>query len=205
LTADVSTLPLAEADAPTQITDGLDIVYGFNRRENTGLRGFVFTAGGKHESDRDFKFQIATGRFTAAPVVKGLAQSRMYRDQLAANQKKRFLLTAYSLRPKVGYEIGDVVRDRPERLIKNINFQDYISRFLINFDMAVEFRHCLTLSASDVYYCHWQVDRRPQRNYVEAKLDLNAGYLFRRFGRRDLSYGIVGKFQRGEQSPSFVP
>jgi hypothetical protein len=202
--ADVSTLALKEAETPTQIADGLDLVYGFNSSKPlAGLRGFVATAGGRHESDRDFKFQIVTGRFTLAPVIRGLAQSRAYRDQLAAKSKKSFRVTSYSFRPKVGYEIGDVIRDRPERLLDNISFQDRISRFLINFDMAVEFKRLVTISASDVYYYHWQVDRRPQRNYLEAKLDLNAGYLFRRFGSRELSYGITGKFQRGEQSPTF--
>lgn len=206
LKADVSTLPLAESETPTQIADGVDFAYGYNRRDNTAaLRGFVLTAGARHESDRDLKFQIAAGRFTVAPVVKHLVQTRAYRDRLAANDKKTFLVTAYSFRPKIGYEIGDVIRDRPERLLDNVNFQDRISRFLIDFDMAIEFHRVVTLSASDVYYYHWSVERRPSRNYVEAKLDLNAGYLLRRFGSRGLSYGIAGKFQRGEQSPSFKP
>ncbi|MFN7938353.1 MAG: hypothetical protein U0R19_33805 [Bryobacteraceae bacterium] len=206
LKADVSTLPLSEADAPTQIADGLDLTYGYYGHDRTAVfNGVVVTAGARHESDRDFKFQTAVGRFMFGPFFRNWEHSRAYRDALAAKNKKPFLLTSYYFRPKVGYEIGDVVRDRPQRLIENINFQDYISRFLATFDMALEFKRQITLSATDTYYYHWGVDRRPQRNYVEAKLDFNAGYLFRRFGFRALSYGFTGKFQRGEQSPSFKP
>lgn len=67
---------------------------------------------------------------------------------MATNKKKpKPFVSSYSIQPKVGYEIGDVARDRPQRLIDNIKFQNYISRFLVNFDMAIEFRKFVTLSA----------------------------------------------------------
>jgi hypothetical protein len=209
LKADVSTLPLREAEVPTQIADGLDFAYTYGRQGRPQLRGVVLTAGGRHESDRDFKFQIATGRFTATPLIRAFSQSRAYRDRIVKNRKdpkkqgKPFLVTSYSFTPKVGYEFGDVVRDRPGRLLENIAFQDKISRFLAEASFAIEFKRVVTLSATDTYYYHWSVDRRPQRNYVEAKIDFNTGYLFRRFGSRGLASGITAKFQRGEQSPTF--
>ncbi len=205
ISADISTLPLDEAEVPTQIAEGVDFEYGLDFKRHADLRGLVFTAGPRHESDRDLKFQLLFGKFTIAPVFHQLVQSRAYRASVARNRKTNPFLTAYAIRPSTGYEIGDVVRDRPDRLSANIYFQDYISRYLLNLDVMLEFKRFVTLSASDTYYYHWKVARRPQRNYVEAKAVLNTGYLFRRHIWKGLQHGIEGKFQRGEQSPKFTP
>lgn len=180
VSTDISTLPLNEGSAPTQIAEGADLEYGPEfARPNFGLRGLVLTAGPRHESDRDFKFQTMTARMTA--------QNRAYRTRVARNRAQMPFITAYSFKPSVGYEIGDVIRDRPQRLIENINFQDYLSRFLIDFSMAVELKQYLTISAVDTYFYHWQVQRRPNRNYFEAKAGFNTGYLFERHGDRGTS------------------
>lgn len=87
LKADVSTLPLSEAEVPTQIADGLDLIYGYYVEDrNAAVNGVLLSAGARHESDRDFKFQTAVGRFTLGPIFRNWEQTRSYRDAVAAKK-----------------------------------------------------------------------------------------------------------------------
>ena len=69
----------------------------------------------------------------------------------------------------------------------------------------MEFMRVVQIDVSDDYFHIWQIDRRPNRNFVTTKLVVDPDYLFRRRILGGLQKGIEFKFERGEQSPSFKP
>src|SRR5262245_46139167 len=115
--------------------------------------------------------------------------------------KKGPLISAYRFKPTVAYELGGVVqRDvRVTGLPSNT-----ISRLLFGLDMDLEFERIVTLAVTNTYYFLEQVPRRPNRDYAEARFELNTGYLFNR-NLNGLQSAFLVKFQRGFQPPTFGP
>jgi hypothetical protein len=200
----VSTLPLREAKVPTQAEHQA----GFELQQDIGknLGQVIFGASGVWETDRDYKFQVAVGRFSFTPVFPNFYQPRDIRTyNLSNGYAKASWISAFHLIPTVAYETGDVVSDRPERLIPNVNFQDRISRVRTTLNLNVEFNRVVAISIRDDYFYMQNVARRPSRNYLDAAMTLDPRPLFGTRALGGFESAFVIKFQRGETAPAFLP
>jgi hypothetical protein len=201
LKADVSTLNQADFDVPTQIAAGSDLELQMERGAREAFRGIHLTGGYRHESDRDLKFQLALARFGIRPVLPAVNQSRAYRSHAA----KGHPITAVRLQPAFYFDYGGVVRDRAQRLIPNIEITDRISRTVTSLDFRLEIKRYLALSLYDEYTHIFSVDRRPNRNYLNAGLEIETGYLFGANFLGGIQNSILLKWQRGELAPVYKP
>lgn len=201
LDADISTLNQADFDTPTQIAAGTELELQLEGGATQAVRGVHFLGGYRHESDRDFKFQLALARLGVKPVLPFANQSRAYRSR----KYKGHPITAIRLQPAFYYDFGDVVRDRPQRLIPNIERTDNISRTVASLDFRLEIKRFLALTAYDEYAHVFSLSRRPNRNYLNAGMEISTGYLFGATFLGGIQNAILLKFQRGEQGPVYKP
>lgn len=207
VTADFDTLNRRVSKGPSRIVFGLDYELGKIWADpKRPLQQLVWVNGIRHESDRDFKRQSLLWRTELVPFFFNFEQTqeqRLYNFLLSASfdpdRMKQPTVTAYRFRPSFGYELGGVVR-QPSGLPE----AERVSRFFVTIDASVELVRAVTLGAQGTYYYVDTLERRPNRAYLEARIDLNTGTLFNvDLGRFQSALGF--KYQRGEQPPTFAP
>jgi hypothetical protein len=222
LDADVDTRPAAQSKVPNRIVFGIDHDWGWDAglaagdggtggRSERFLQQTVVTNGAHYESDRDFKLQTAFWHLEFRPVFKDWEQARERRQFLFSQwlamqdpkttTRKQPRVSSYYVRPSVAYDIGGVVRDR-----NGIHpyDNDTINRMPWRLDAGIEFLRTLVFAATHDYHVVWNVDSDKGRSYVEARVELNTGTLFR-LDRNSLQHAVTFKYQRGEQAPTFKP
>jgi hypothetical protein len=229
LESDVDTLPMKSSKSLNRMTFGLDFDLGRVSKSSLGnlagdvigpnstqtsppvfLQEFVFTNGLRFDADRDFKVITAYWHTELTPKFLNFEQTqdyKIFRYRLVHSGEKPGTfpkdpkITAFKFQPSTGYDLGGVTRrsGMPDPVLG-----DSVSRFYVKLDSSVEFARFLTLGATDTSYYLAQATRRQFRGYLESRVELNSGSLFRTdfFG---LQNAIVFKFQRGEQPPSFAP
>lgn len=211
--ADVDTQPISDSEAPNRITFGIDGELGRNVGLNGGpkfLQYFIWTNGFRYDSDRDFKLQTAYWHTEFVPYLLNFEKTReqtlrQYRypggEMNVSRRGRQPIVSAYRFRPMIGYELGKIVK----RDSRQTSFPtNTISRMLAGFDSQLEFKRLVTLNLTNTYYFLENLNRRKSRDYFEAGLELNTGYLF----RKDLGgvqNAINFTFKRGEQPPTFKP
>lgn len=227
--ADVDTQKVTQSKSPNRIQFGADLEWGTNlgldfdnddgansplsrneeddKKRNPFLRQLIWTNGLRYDSDRDFKLQTMYWRTALGFGLKNLDQSfdqRLFRFRLSqepGNTRKEPFVSAYYVRPTIGYELGGTIR-RDTRAInaptKNI------SRGFFQLAMGVEFKRIAKFSIDDTYYYLQNASRRKNRNYLEAMFELNMGRLSR-IDLNGFSNSIFLKFQRGDLAPTFAP
>jgi hypothetical protein len=220
--ADVDTQAVSKSKSPNRVTFGMDLEKGWDF-QRTGepktptLPQLVWLNGLRYDSDRDFKLQTLYWHTELAPAFRGFEQSREYRrsqylirvnkakEEAAVGQKanvpSRPAVTAYRFKPSFGYELGGTVR-RDARAL-NAPTQT-IARPFFALDSMLEINQVMTFSIVNTYYFLENANRRRSRDYLEARWELNTGFLFGR-DLGGLQNGFVIKFQRGDQPPTFGP
>jgi hypothetical protein len=229
LESDVDTLPMKTSKSLNRTTFGVDFDLGTVSKTSLGnlagdvigpkstqtsppafLQEFIVTNGLRFDADRDFKVITAYWHSELTPKFLKFEQTQdqkiwRYRLKHTGEKPGTFpkdpTITAYKFQPSTGYDLGGVSRrvGMPDPVLG-----DSVSRFFIKLDSSVEFARFLTLGATDTSYYLAQATRRQFRGYLESRIELNSGSLFRTdlFG---LQNAIVFKFQRGEQPPLFTP
>jgi hypothetical protein len=229
LESDVDTLPIKTSKSLNRTTFGLDFDLGTVSKTNLGsfagdvigpsttrtgppafLDELIFTNGLRFDADRDFKVITAYWHTELTPKFLKFEQTqdqRIWRYRFAHKSQKPGTfpkdptITAYKFQPSTGYDLGGVTRrvGTPDPVLG-----DSVSRYFIKLDSSLEFARFLTFAATDTSYYVTQATRRQFRGYLEARIEVNSGSLFRTdlFG---LQNAIVFKFQRGEQPPLFTP
>jgi len=211
--ADVDTQAISDSESPNRITFGMDGELGRNVGLNGGpkfLPYIIWTNGFRYDSDRDFKLQTAYWHTDLVPYFLNFEKTReqvlrQYRypgGELNVDRKgKQPFVSAYRFRPMLGYELGKIVkRDSRQTAFPS----DTISRLLAGFDAQIEFNRLVTFNLTNTYYFLENLNRRKNRDYLEAGLELNTGYLFRK-DLGGLQNAINFSFKRGEQPPTFKP
>jgi hypothetical protein len=211
--ADVDTQAISDSESPNRITFGIDGELGRNVGLNGGphfLPFFIWTNGFRYDSDRDFKLQTAYWHTEFVPYFFDFEKTReqtlhQYRYPNgvvdAVRKGRQPFVSAYRFRPMIGYDLGKIVK-RDSRLTSFPT--NTISRVLAGFDAQLEFKRLVTFDLTNTYYFLENLNRRKSRDYLEAGLELNTGYLFRR-DLRGLQNAISFTFKRGEQPPTFRP
>jgi hypothetical protein len=69
---------------------------------------------------------------------------------------------------------------------------------------GLDFRRVVSFNLNNTYYFLENASRRRSRDYLEARFELNTGFLFNR-NFNGLQNAITLKFQRGDQPPTFGP
>jgi hypothetical protein len=229
LESDVDTLPIKTSKSLNRTTFGFDFDLGTVSKTSFGnlagdvigpnttrtgppafLDELIFTNGLRFDADRDFKVITAYWHTELTPKFLKFEQTqdqRIWRYRFAHSSQKPGTfpkdptITAYKFQPSTGYDLGGVTRRAGT---PNPVLGDSVSRYFIKLDSSLELARFLTFAATDTSYYVTQATRRQFRGYLEARIELNSGSLFRTdlFG---LQNAIVFKFQRGEQPPLFTP
>jgi hypothetical protein len=220
LESDVDTLPLKTSKSPNKTTFGADFDFGRITKSNLGglggnsqkpfMQELIVTNGLRLDADRDFKVITTYWHSELTPKLLDFEQTqdqRIWRYKFAHGSAKPGIfakeprITAYKFQPSTGYDLGTVTRrvGNPDPVLG-----DSVSRFFVKVDSSVEFARFLTLGAVDTSYYLSSAARRSFRGYLESRVELNSGSLFRT-EILGLQNAIVFKFQRGEQPPTFKP
>jgi len=210
LEIDVDTQSPKVSKSPNRVQFGADFELGRDvgledPKNRSFIQQHVLINGFRYDSDRDFKLQTAywhTEYFPRFLNWEQTVEARQYAFDRAPHDgslEKGPFVSAYRIQPSIGYELGGIVKrdSRPSGIPT-----DAISRFLAVLDFSLEFRRLLKLSFTDTYYFLENATRRRNRDYFEGRIELNTGYLFNR-NFNGLQSGIVLKFQRGDQAPTF--
>jgi len=213
LDADVDTQHIADSEAPNRVVFGADFELGRDaglKGANSFLQQIVWINGIRYDSDRDFKLQTLYWHTELIPHFRNWEQTREQRlrqfrfpgGNPEVERRAKFPpISAYSFQPSIGYQLGGTVnRDSRVTGFPTNN----VSRLFIRSSNAVEFRRLIKLSLDDTYYFLENAPRRRNRNYLEARLDINTGALFS-VDLGSLQSAVTLKFQRGELPPRFKP
>jgi hypothetical protein len=213
LDADVDTQHIADSEAPNRVVFGMDFELG----RDAGLKGannltqqIVWINGVRYDSDRDFKLETVYWHTELVPHFRNWQQTRDQRlrqfrfpsgNQDAARKSQFPQISSYKIQPSIGYQLGGIVNrdNRATGFPTNA-----VSRLFIKSSNSVEIRRLITLSLDDTYYFLENASRRRNRNYLEARFDINTGSLFN-VDLGNLQSAITLKFQRGELPPRFKP
>jgi hypothetical protein len=209
LDADVDTQRIKNSQAPNRIVFGTDFEWGIDAgqqdRDNMDLvQQYVFLNGIRYDSDRDFKVQTLYWQTEFLPQFLNFEQTReqrlrQYRFPLGirnSERARRFpVISSYYVRPSVGYQLGGTMK-------RGDSDSDNISRLFVKFGSAIELKRLIQFTLDDTYYFLQDAERRRNRNYLEARLDINTGGLFN-VDLGSLQSAVTFKFQRGDLPPRF--
>jgi len=216
ISANVDTLPEKSSTTPNRVTIALDTELGLTRERNqTGapreggppLDQWTWTNGVRTDTDRDFKKFSTYWHTDLAPDFWKLSETQAFRTRnvvslgMAAKQAKTPFVTAYRLRPSVGYDLGSTtVRSG----VFNPELGSSVSRFLFKLDTMLEIRRNVTFTAVDTGYYLFDATRRDARDFLDAQIAVNTGLLLR-LDTNKIQSAVAFRYQRGSQPPSFTP
>ncbi len=211
LEADFDTQSVKVSKSPNRIQFGMDYELGRDaglqeKGKQSFLQQIIWINGLRYDSDRDFKLQTVYWHTEFVPRFLNFEQTteeRQFAFDLShkgvkSNNKGPFV-SAYRIKPSIGYELGGIVRRDARATNVPVN---RISRSLVGLDFSLEFRRVISLGTTGTYYFLENTPRRRSRAYTESSTQLNTGYLFNK-NFNGLQNAIVLKFQRGDQPPTF--
>lgn len=222
--ADFDTQSRKVSKSPNRMQFGLDYEFGRDAGLQTEglspIQQIVFINGLRYDSDRDFKLQTMYWHTEFVPRFLNFEQTTEMRQfqydmetkalearatgQAREGERKRAkgpFVSAYRIRPSVAYELGGTVRGDARSIGSPTSD---ISRLLFGLDLGLELKRVVIFGINNTYYFLENAPRRRHRDYLEARFELNTGYLFNR-NFNGLQNAVVLKFQRGDQPPVFGP
>jgi hypothetical protein len=209
LEADFDTQSPKNSKSPNRIQLGFDYELGrdagLQKKGLQFVQQLVWINGLRYDSDRDFKLQTLYWHTEFIPRFLNFEQTTEARQFAfdVANDSNTLsrgpFVSAYRVRPSIGYDLGGTIR-RDQRAINAPT--ENISRLVAGLDLGLELRRVASFNLNNTYYFLENVSRRRNRDYLEARFELNTGFLFNR-NFNGLQNAITLKFQRGDQPPTF--
>lgn len=208
ISANVDTLPEKSSASPNRISVALDSELGLSRKRasGSGFDDLTWTNGARTDSDRDFKLFSTYWHTDLSPDFWKWSESQAYRtgQYVPAGRAplgpRRPVVTAYRFRPSFGYEIGaTTVRSG----ILDPTLGSFVSRVLLKFDAMLELWRNVTFSAVDTSYYLLNAPRRNARGFLDTEVAVNTGLILR-MNRERIQSAVIFKYQRGEESPTFI-
>jgi hypothetical protein len=214
ISANVDTLPEKSSTTPNRITIALDAELGGTRLRGSsaGKGGEPFdqgtwTNGVRTDTDRDFKVFSTYWHTDLAFDPWKWSETQAFRTQnLVALGKtsvrpKSPFVTAYRLRPSVGYDLGSTtVRSGTF----NVELGTDVSRFLLKLDTMLELHRNVTFTVTNTGYYLFNATRRNARDFFDAQVAVNTGLLLG-LDTNKIQSAVALKYQRGSQPPRFTP